>query len=129
MARVMGALRRFAYFPDGKPPADWSDRRDASIAAVMFKRGTRPNELVDVIEGARLAVEDGAFQDWTPPVKPGDKFTLRLLYHTKSGPLPTWTIALNALDARWKANGARKPSGPVRLGTALGGAPRRLWAA
>lgn len=122
MARVMVALRRFAYQPDGTPPAGWSDRQDGSIAAQMLKRGTPVGELVDAIEGCRLAVDDGAFQDWTPPVKPGDKFTLRLLYHTKSGPLPTWTVAMLALDARWKANGARKPSGPVRLGSALGGA-------
>lgn len=121
MGQIMAAVRLYLYAPDGKPPADWSDRRDASIAKALLERGDSISGICDAIEGIRLAVDRGDLADWTPPAKPGDKLTLRVLYHTKHGILPTWTVALNALDDTWKAGGPRKPSRPLAIDSMLGG--------
>ena len=102
MGPIMAAVRLYLYAPDGKPPADWSDSRDASIAKHLLARGESARDIVDAIEGIRIAVDRGELADWTPPAKRGDKLTLRILYHTKSGVLPTWTVALNALGTAWK---------------------------
>ena len=102
IGQVMAAVRLYLYVPDGKPPADWSDSRDASIAQTLLKRGDSVSAICDAIEGIRLAVDRGALADWTPPARKGDKLTLRILYHTKHGVLPTWTVAMNALGTALK---------------------------
>ena len=99
MGLIIPAIRKYLYVPDGKPPADWDERRDASIAKVMLGKGDTASDILAAIEGIRLVADAGWLQDWTPTVRPGDKLTLRVLYHTKSGALPTVTMALNALGA------------------------------
>lgn len=117
----MGAVRQYLYAPDGRPPAGWPASRDAALAKRILRRVPNAGEVCDAIEGIRLAVDAGEFTDWTPPVRPRDKLTLRILYRTRSGHLPTWTIALNTLATRWKASGPRKPSRPLAIDAMLGG--------
>lgn len=98
----MAAVRMFLYAPDGKPPAGWDESRDASIIQRLLARGESVSTISDAIEGIRIAVNHGQLSDWTPPARPGDKLTMRILYHTKSGVLPTWTVALTALNDEFK---------------------------
>ena len=120
IGEVMGAVRRHLYVPDGKPPEGWDDGRDVRIAKMMLFKGTSLRDLLDAIEGVAI-VRDRGELDW---LKPGQKATLRVLYHTRSGVLPMMTIALNALYASPARNRPSSPrkAGAAKLGDLLGGA-------
>lgn len=93
MGEILQAVRRHLYIPDGKPPRDWSERRCASIAKAKLDQGTPVGEILDAIEGLAILRDSGEL-DW---LKRGHKTTLKALYHTHSGAVPTWTLALDAI--------------------------------
>lgn len=122
---LMPMIRTRFYAPDGRPPADYDDGRDAGIVLTLLRLGIGESELRDAIEGTALLRDDGQLEEWTPPVRRGDKLTMRVLYHTKRGVLPMLTEATNYLDGKRKfssapARGHRKPA-PINTLMAVAG--------
>ena len=116
----MGCVRRYLYVPDGKAPAGWSVGRDGQIAAKMLASGDSATTICDAIEGLAMLRDAGEI-DWTPPVRRGDKMTLRALYRTASGHLPMWTRALTKLAESQKQGRKAKGKGtPQGIGDILG---------
>lgn len=123
IGQVMGAVRKYLYVPDGKAPSGWDDGRDVRIAKMMLLKGTSLRDLLDAIEGVALVRERGEVE-W---LKPGQKTTLRVLYHTRNGVLPMMTLALNALyasPARNRSSSPRKQGGVEKIGNLLTGGGR-----
>jgi hypothetical protein len=68
-------------------------------------------------------LRDAGEIDWTPPVRRGDKMTLRALYNTASGVLPMWERALQKLHAAPTRGKKGQPTGLADiLGTIRGAA-------
>lgn len=116
MGEIMQAVRQRLYIPDGKPPRDWNESRCASIAKRKLDGGTPVGEILDAIEGLAILRDSGEL-DW---LKRGHKTTLRALYHTHSGAVPVYTLALNALDRANHHPTRKAKSQPTALGDILG---------
>lgn len=104
---LLPLIRKHLYPPDGKPPADWSDRRDASILKHMLRRHP-VEEIAHAIEGLALLRD---FPDQCPDqiraFHPGQKLTLRPLWAKTGERTPMMTLALRAW---WAHKNKRTPS-------------------
>lgn len=121
---LMPLVRRCLYVPDGKPPANWSDRQDGSILKELLK-SYRARDIEVAIEGLRLLAEHpGVFGDEVSWLRPGEKITLKALYNSRSGVLPMFE---RARQAYWKHANARParvkdaPRAPQHISQVIGG--------
>ena len=69
-AHVHQAIRTIARPPDGG--------RSHSVAKRWLKT-REPWRIIAAIEGMRTLVDRGTFRDWTPPIMPGEGFSLRAM--------------------------------------------------
>lgn len=105
---LMGLVRKHLYVPDGRPPVDWEEHRDGSILKQLLKRHGAADVAI-AIEGVALVRDSpGVYTDavnWRDQhdgrstLPPHSKATLRVLYGSKLGVLPMFSIAT---DAYWK---------------------------
>jgi hypothetical protein len=110
---LMDLVRKRLYVPDGKPPADWNERREVSTLKQLLKRHSA-RDVALAIEGVALVRDfPGVYVDvvdWRDQddgratLHPGAKATLRVLHGSRSGVLPMFTIATNAY---WKRADSR----------------------
>lgn len=81
VSHLMGVLRHTGYAPDGKPPADYRDSRDADVFRRLLARGYSPDDVADALWGVR-AVADLELplpEGGKPWLGPREKFTARWL--------------------------------------------------
>jgi len=110
-AVLLPLVRRHLYAPDGKPPAGYDERRDASVLQQLLRRGRSVDDLAIVIAGvALLRDQPGMFGEdaiaWLGP--PGTKLTCRVLLK-RSGTATVWMLAHRAY---WTAANRRPPGAP-----------------
>lgn len=108
MGRLMGLVRKHLY--RGEPPEGWNPARDGSILKRLLASGVSPETTAAAIEGLAILRDwpgkYGKQLDW---LKPGEKCTMRTLWHTRSGDYQTFQLAL---DACWKRHNVGKPPLP-----------------
>lgn len=81
------------------------DRHDGSIVKALIKSGVSTNEFSTMAEGLALLRDRGELTRFDPPIQPGDKLSMRLVYaNGASGPgrLPLWRKAEQAALERRK---------------------------
>lgn len=92
-------IRDKLWHPDGKPPVDWSERREGSVLKQLLV-----HRSVSQIEAAILGLallRDSGLVAW---LKPGDKVTCRALYNSRSGVSQMFELATAEY---WKATKKR----------------------
>jgi len=122
---LMELVRQNLYIPDGKPPAGWDEIRERSILEVLVKRhGAR--DVAIAIEGvACLRNEPAISRNKVGWLRPGEKSTLRVLYNSRSGLLPMFSVASQAYWNHQNREDHRKQE-PVRVGEILSTAAASL---
>jgi hypothetical protein len=121
--QLMGFVRQHLYVPDGKAPTGYSDGRDVKIIRALRQGGLSGYQIADAIEGVRLMCEAGELGR----KRPGEKLTMRALYHTGHGVRPLLFQAQEAVYQRAKgraspnAHPLATPKGPEHISATLEG--------
>lgn len=120
---IAGAVRKHWWGPDGKPPEDWTMAREMSIWKAEFGDGLSPENGLKAIEGMR-AMADAGKVEW---LKRGDKITARALFHSHSGVLRMYPIALDAYysQADRPPPARKRTAGMATIGDVVGRVARR----
>jgi len=81
-------IRARLWTPDGKPPPAWDERREGSVIKQLLAHRSQSQLEVAILGLAQLR-DEGSIE-W---LKPGQKVTLRALYHTRSGVAQVFELA------------------------------------
>jgi 5-methylcytosine-specific restriction endonuclease McrA len=88
-------IRQRLWAPDGLPPPAWDERREGSVIKRLLIHRSQSQIEVAVLGLAQLR-DEGSI-DW---LRPGQKVTMRALYHTRSGVSQMFELATSAY---WRA--------------------------
>jgi hypothetical protein len=116
-AVLLKLIRANLWKPDGKPPGDWTERREGSVLKRLLVHRTVPQLEVAILGLAQL--RDSGCIDW---LKPGVKVTCRALYNSRSGVSQMFELATSEY---WRTTKKRTPRGMQSLGEILNEAQRR----
>lgn len=90
-------VRHLWWQPDGKPPADWTEGREASVYQARRAKGETHIDLLAMVRGVRLLLDRGTIS-WVQ-----GKPTSRLLNNTAEGARNLGTLALEAYQTHGEA--------------------------